>query len=142
LKDLVYKEMVIEDYDQVYKLWQETEGIGLSEADSKKDILKFLERNNGLSFVCTYNEEVIGTVLVGHDGRRGYIYHLAISLEYRMKGIAKELMLKCLKRLREEGIDKCHLFVFKDNELGKRFWMKTGWIKREDIAVFSKDNKG
>ena len=142
MENLLFREMTIEDYDQVYRLWQDTKGIGLSEADSRKQIEKFIERNKGLSFVCTDDEKIIGTVMAGHDGRRGYIYHLAVSPEYRMKGVAKELMFKCLKRLREEEIDKCHLFIFKDNQLGKRFWTKIGWIEREDIVIFSKENKG
>ncbi len=142
MNDLIFQEMKIEDYDQVFRLWQGTEGMGLSEADSRIDIEKFLERNKGLSFVCRDNERMIGTVLAGHDGRRGYIYHLAVTPEYRSRGVAKELVSKSLQRLKEEGIGKCHLFVFKDNDLGKRFWMKAGWLKREDIEVFSKNNQG
>jgi ribosomal protein S18 acetylase RimI-like enzyme len=133
--------MAIEDYNQVYRLWKDTKGIGLSEADSRINIEKFLERNKGLSIVCTNNEKIIGTVLAGHDGRRGFIYHLAVTPEYRLKGIAQELVFKSLQKLREEGIEKCHLFVFKDNELGKRFWTKVGWMKREDIEIFSKNNQ-
>lgn len=141
MNDLTFQEMTIEDYDQVFRLWQGTKGMGLSEADSRMNIEKFLERNQGLSFVCRDNERMIGTVLAGHDGRRGYIYHLAVTPEYRSRGIAKQLVLKSLQRLQEAGIAKCHLFVFSDNELGKGFWTKVGWQKRIDIEVFSKTNQ-
>ena len=141
MENLLFREMTIEDYDQVYRLWQDTKGIGLSEADSRKQIEKFIERNKGLSFVCTDHQRIAGTVLAGHDGRRGFIYHLVVTPEYRMKGIAKKLVFKSLQKFREEGIEKCHLFVFRDNELGKWFWTKVGWMKREDIEIFSKDNQ-
>lgn len=140
MKSLGYIEMTIDDYDQILKIWSETPGIGLSEADAKPQIQKFLERNKGLSFVCKNEGKVVGTILAGHDGRRGFIYHLAVIPEYRGKGIANELMRNCLQRLRTAGIDKCHLFVKKGNELGKSFWRKCGWTEREDIVVFSKEN--
>jgi ribosomal protein S18 acetylase RimI-like enzyme len=141
LENFEYQEMTIEDYDQAYQLWWEIEGIGLSEADSRDNIQKFLQRNQGLCFVCKDGETLAGTVLAGHDGRRGHIYHLAVAPKFRMRGIAKRLMDRCFKQLRKEGITKCHLFVFSDNEPGKNFWIRNGWTKREDITVFSKDSK-
>lgn len=141
MQNLAYQEMTIDDYEQIVKIWSETPGIGLSEADSLPNIRKFLERNGGLSFVCKDNGRIVGTVLAGHDGRRGFIYHLAVIPEYRGKGIARELMGNCLHQLRAAGIGKCHLFVMQGNELGKSFWKKNGWTKREDIVVFSKENQ-
>lgn len=140
LENLSYKEMTKADYAGSFKLWKNTEGIGLSEADSVENIGKFLDRNKGFSFVCKKGDRIIGTVLAGHDGRRGYIYHLVTDIEYRRKGIAKELMRRCLERLRKEGIAKCHLFVFRNNESGKRFWNHCGWENRNDIEVFSMNN--
>lgn len=142
MKNFEYKAMTIDDYDQVFKIWNETAGIGVSEADTLPKIQKFLERNEGLSFVCKDDGKVVGTVMAGHDGRRGFIYHLAVIPEYRGKGIANELIRNCLERLAAAGIDKCHLFVMKGNESGKNFWRKSGWEERGDIVVFSKKNQG
>jgi ribosomal protein S18 acetylase RimI-like enzyme len=53
-------------------------------------------------------------------------------------GLGEKLVSKALERLSQEKIQKCHLFVMKDNEPGKGFWVKTAWMQREDIGVFSK----
>lgn len=130
--------MHIDDYDEVSNLWQNTPGIGISEADSRKNILAFLNRNKGMSFCYISEGKIAGTVLCGHDGRRGYIYHTVVAEGHRGKGIGKELVSKSLQKLKEEGIEKCHLFAFADNELGKAFWTVAGWTKRDDILIFSK----
>lgn len=128
----------MEDYDKAYALWSSTDGVGLSDADSKDNIKVFLERNKGLSLVCEDNNRIVGTILCGHDGRRGYIYHVAVDKDYRHKGIGRELVSRCLKGLAREGITKCHLFVFLDNDPGHEFWTAVGWERREDIVVYSK----
>lgn len=131
-------EMQISDYDEAHKLWSNTPGVGLSDADSQENICKFLLRNRGLSFVCRHENIIIGTILCGHDGRRGYIYHVTVAEKYRGRGIGRMLVEKSLQRLKEEGINKCHLFVFRDNIVGNAFWRAQGWTKREDIFAYSK----
>ncbi|MFS8630463.1 MAG: GNAT family N-acetyltransferase, partial [Bacillales bacterium] len=98
-------------------------------------------RNPLLSFVAVLpNQEnkIIGTSLCGHDGRRGYLYHVVVSDLYRNRGIGKSLVAKSLSGLKEQGIHKCHLFVYAKNELGKQFWTSTGWTLRKDIVIMSK----
>jgi ribosomal protein S18 acetylase RimI-like enzyme len=137
--DFKIREMEIEDYEKAYELWSETEGVGLSEADSKENIRMYLNRNKGLSFVCDYEGEILGTSLCGHDGRRGFIYHLSVDKEFQNKGIGKTLINECLSKLKDEGIAKCHIFVMNNNEAGKDFWSRSGWTYRDDIAVYSKN---
>lgn len=137
--DLKIKEMQMEDYENAYSLWSEIEGIGLSEADSEENIRLYLNRNKGLSFVCENDGEIVGTALCGHDGRRGFIYHLAVSKEFRNKGIGNALLKECLSKLKDEGITKCHIFVLNNNEAGRDFWSRSGWTFRDDVAVFSKN---
>ena len=131
--------MSIGDYDRIVALWKRTTGIGLSDADTKENILRFLERNPGLSFVCESEKKILGTVLCGHDGRRGYIYHLAVDDASRKQGIGKKLMASSLEKLRLQGIAKCHLFLYTDNETAMRFYEKTGWMKRGNLLIYSKD---
>lgn len=132
------REMRIEDYDFVIKLWADTEGIGLSEADSRENITIYLQRNPGLSFIAQKNSEVVGAILCGHDGRRGYLHHLAVKKDYRLKGLGKELVQNCLLRLKVAGIDKCHIFVFQENKEGMKFWDSNGWQIRHDLHIMSK----
>ncbi len=130
--------MMIEDYSEVYQLWKSIEGIGLSTTDSFENITRFLIRNEGFSFVSLENDKINGAIFCGHDGRRGYIHHLAVDENYRGKGIARDLVNGSLEQLVEAGIDKCHLFVFEKNELGQNFWSHINWMQREDLLVYSK----
>lgn len=128
-----------DDYGEIVELWNRTRGMGLSDADSEANIKKFLLRNKGLSFCYKDDNRIIATILCGQDGRRGYIYHVTVAPKYRARGIGRELVEESLKQLKEAGIGKCHLFVFADNEPGNTFWRSTGWTKRDDIFVYSKD---
>jgi ribosomal protein S18 acetylase RimI-like enzyme len=129
----------IESYDEVFALWQQCEGVGLSNADSPQNIRSYLDRNPGMSFVALSHGKVVGAVLAGHDGRRGYIHHLAVHPHYRRKGLGRQLVKRCLAVLADSGIQKCHLFIFNDNTGGVEFWKSIGWIHRSDISVVSKN---
>ncbi len=133
------REMRIGDYEAMYDLWKRTPGVGLSEADSRPNIERFLSRNEGLNLVWEEQGAIVGTILCGHDGRRGYLYHLAVDERFRRLGIGRTLAAESLRRLRERGIGKCHLFVFADNEAGVRFWTLNGWKLRNDILICSHD---
>lgn len=133
------QEMKIEDYEEIFAFWSNTKGMGLSTADSRQNIEKFLLRNKDMSFCCKEEDRIVGTIMCGHDGRRGFIYHLAVSEAYRWKGMGRLLVERCLKRLEEEGIDKCHLFVMAGNEAGNAFWSSVGWKKRNDIITYSRN---
>ena len=127
----------IQHYDEVISLWKSSEGVGLSSADSKESIEKYLLRNPGLSFIACVEGKIVGTILGGHDGHRGYIHHLAVIPKFRKSGIGAKLTEHCLNALKIEGIEKCHLFVFQDNIAAINFWANTGWEMRDDLFVMS-----
>jgi ribosomal protein S18 acetylase RimI-like enzyme len=126
--------MNIEDYNEVINLWKNTPGVGLSgNDDSKKSIKKFLEKNPNLCFVAEIDNEIIGTVMAGNDGRRGHIYHLMVKQEYRNNGTGKKLLEKVEKALKKEGIRKVFLVAFKENKNGNKFWDNNGYNTRKDL---------
>ncbi len=131
--------MTINHYDDVIIFWKNSEHVGLSSADEKENIASYLSRNPRLSFVAKDKDLLVGAVLCGHDGRLGYIYHLAVLKSHRRKGIAKALVQKCITSLRNEGIQKSFLFIFHNNTDGMLFWEKIGWIPRSDIKLMSKE---
>jgi N-acetylglutamate synthase len=135
---LLFEPFTIERYEAVYALWDRCPGVGLSSADARENIAAYLDRNPGMSFVALAGTEVVGAILGGHDGRRGYIHHLAVDETFRRRGIGKQLLKNCLKTLDEAGIQKCHLFIFHENEKGSAFWEANGWALRQDIRVMSK----
>ncbi len=128
----------INSYDRVIALWNKCDGIELSESDSKENIQSFLNRNPGLSFIAEINGELVGAVLAGHDGRRGFIHHLAVSPKYRKNGIGRVLIDNCFEGFKAAGILKCHIFIFNTNISGQKFWTSVGWTYRDDIGVISK----
>ena len=135
----------IDVYDDVLVLWEQAEGVGLHDhSDSREGIQCYLMRNPGLSFVARAGGTVVGAVLAGHDGRRGYLHHLTVHPDYRRLEIGRRLVDRCLGALQEAGIPKCHLFIFNDNVNGIAFWESVGWTPRTDICIVSKviDQKG
>lgn len=130
--------MTLADYDAVLRLWQATEGVGLNESDERPSIESFLARNPNLSFVAVHSETIIGAVLCGHDGRRGYLHHLAVARSHRGCGLGKGLVEACLAGLRRLGIQKCNLFLFSDHAAGEAFWKHNGWRPRADLQVMQK----
>jgi ribosomal protein S18 acetylase RimI-like enzyme len=132
--------MKIEDYDEVFLLWQNSEGMGLhKQMDSKKGIAKYLRRNPGLSLVARDNKKIVGTVLCGHDGRRGHLYHLAVAPSYRKKGIGKMLVNQALSKLAAIGLSRCTIHTFAKNYAGRKFWKHIGWTERPDVKIITKD---
>lgn len=135
------RSMKIEDYDEVFAMWLITSKRALSSADSKENIEKYLNRNKGLSQVAVCDGKIVGTVLSGHDGRRGFIHHMAVLPEYRRHHIGRALAEKAIQKLTDEGIEKTHIFCYKDNKTGQGFWTDFGFERRDDIYDFSYDNK-
>ena len=131
--------MKLADYDEVFLLWQNTEGVGLNESDSRPAVASYLKRNPGMSFVAREGKAVVGAVLCGHDGRRGCLYHLAIAPSHRRNGLGTKLITRCLAELKKAGILKCNIFVYANNASGKRFWRRNGWKNREDLRMAQKN---
>lgn len=130
-----------EDYPAVYGLWRNTPGMGLNtKDDSREGIEKYLRRNPTTCFVAEdASEAIIGAILSGHDGRRGYISHTAVSFAHRGKGIGKALVQSAMEALDQEGIAKVALVVFKRNAVGNAFWEGQGFTEREDLVYRNKE---
>jgi N-acetylglutamate synthase len=125
----------VKDCDAVIALWRRTEGVGLNESDTPRAIAAYLRRNTRLSFVAEKDGRIIGAVLCGHDGRRGYLHHLAVSKRHRRRGIGRQLVNACLTKLRKAGIPKCNIFIFANNAAGMKFWAHTGWSLRTELRL-------
>lgn len=129
--------MKIEDYEGVYALWDSIKGFGLrSVDDSYEGITRFLKRNPTTSIVAEDNGLIIGSILCGHDGRRGCFYHVCVSETHRNKGIGKQMVLAALEALKEEQITKVSLIAFTKNQIGNVFWKEMGWTLRDDLNYY------
>ena len=129
--------MTIEDYDNVYALWTKIRGFGLrSVDDSYEGVKRFLERNPQTSIVAIEDEKVIGSILCGHDGRRGCFYHVCVDESERRRGIGKAMVVAAMEALKKENINKVSLIAFMKNDVGNAFWNTIGWVKRQDLNYY------
>ena len=127
--------MTLADYQAVYALWLATPGMGLNTTDdSREGIEKYLRRNPSTCFVAEADGKLVGVIMAGHDGRRGFIHHTAVLPEYRGQGLGRRLVENALAALEAEGIHKAALVVFEHNQLGNGFWEKLGFSSREDLV--------
>lgn len=121
------REFSIKDYKAALELWQRVEGLEIAEGDDRESVAHFLGRNPGLSRVAAHGSTIVGVALCGHDGRRGYIYHLAVDPAYQTRGLGKRLMDECLSGLRRAGLKRALILVAHDNPRGRKFWRRCGW---------------
>lgn len=129
--------MVPRDYDKVYTLWKSIKRFGIrSVDDSREGIDAFLKRNPTTSVVAIEEDEVVGSILCGYDGRYGYMYHVCVKEEYRRRGIGKQMVVFCMKALQDLHINKIALIAFTSNDAGNAFWHQIGWKHREDLNYY------
>ncbi|WP_199679541.1 GNAT family N-acetyltransferase [Lachnotalea sp. AF33-28] len=138
--DVTIRVMTIDDYDQIYDLWIHTPGMGLNNLDDSRDgIARYLKRNPTTCFAALQGGKIVGVILSGHDGRRGYIHHTAVAVQARRKGIAAGLVSHAMEALKREGIHKVALVAFERNLEGNAFWESQGFSVREDLVYRNKN---
>ena len=134
---MIVRTMTIEDYQGVHDLWMTIKGFAIrSIDDSREGVERFLKRNPATSVVAEENGEIVGSILCGHDGRRGCLYHVCVREDCRMRGIGKSMVVRCMEELEKEKISKISLIAFTENDIGNAFWKEIGWTKREDLNYY------
>ena len=129
--------MTIEDYEGGDALWKKIKGFGIrSIDDSKEGVARFLKRNPTTSVVAEKDGRIVGSILCGHDGRRGCLYHVCVDEDYRRHGIGKRMVVFAMKALKEEKINKVSLIAFTENDIGNAFWNTIGWTERLDLNYY------
>lgn len=128
------RRMTIDDYEEVHTLWMSCSDMGLNDLDDSRDgVKRFLARNPDTCFVAE-DGRVIGAILVGHDGRRGYVYHTSVDPELRHRNIGTQLVVASISALRALKINKLALVAFSGNENGNLFWERQGFSVRDDLV--------
>lgn len=134
---MIIRSMDRGDHDGLIRLWSSFPGNAVTGADSRHEFEAFLAENGPFCFTACDSGGVVGSVMAGSDGRRGYVYHLAVREDHQRKGLGKELMRRAEDALSRAGLEKIHLFIFNDNP-AVAFYEKAGWHVRHDITVMSK----
>lgn len=134
---MTIRTMTIEDYDEVRALWMTIKGFAIrSIDDSRAGVERFLRRNPATSVVAVEDGRLVGSILCGHDGRRGCMYHVCVHRDYRMRGIGKAMVVYAMNALKEENISKVSLIAFTKNDIGNAFWNRIGWTRRLDLNYY------
>ncbi len=134
---MTVRTMTIEDFDQVHALWMTISGFAIrSIDDSRKGVERFLRRNPTTSVVAEEDGKIVGSILCGHDGRRGCLYHVCVHKDYRMRGIGKAMVVYAMNALKAEEISKVSLIAFTRNDIGNAFWNRIGWTRRLDLNYY------
>ncbi len=131
------RNIYLEDYDAINDFWRKIDGIELAELENKQNFEFFLKRNEGMSFLAVEHEELIGTCLGSHNGRRGFLNHLAVAQSHRRKGIGKMLVQKCMEILQAEGIKRIYIFLAKENVEAQSFWEHIGWSQYDQYLMMT-----
>ncbi len=134
---MTIRRMMAGDHEALIALWSSFPGNTTTGADSREGFERFLEANRGLCLVAEEEGVLAGSVMAGSDTRRGYVYHLAVSEEHQLKGVGRMLMEAVQAALLESGVEKIHLFIYRDNP-AVAFYEKLGWSVRKDIHVMSR----
>lgn len=122
-----FREMQAADLADACRLWSESEGVELAEGDGVEELARYLVRNPGTSYVAIAGTRVVGAVLGGHDGRRGFLYHLAVEPSHRGQRIGRELVRRAVEALKRAGLRRVLILVARDNHPGRQFWIGEGW---------------
>jgi ribosomal protein S18 acetylase RimI-like enzyme len=136
---ITIRSMTPADCPAVLDLWRTSEGLGLGASDTNEQVAAYLARNPSLSLVALDGSEIVGALLCGHDGRRGFLHHLAVSRAFRRKGIGRALVERAVEGLRREGILRSHILVYGNNIAATAFWERLGWSTRDHLRIMSRD---
>jgi len=136
IRDFIFEN----DYDRVLNLWKTIDfGMQVGRSDTPEEIKKKIERDPDLFLVAEQDDQIIGTVIGGFDGRRGMVYHLAIDQNHRRRGIGSALLARVENRLQAKGCLKVYLLVLDDNISAKNFYEECGWQYSKHDLVFAKE---
>lgn len=125
------------DYPKLIKLWEAAGCIDIRQTDTPEALATFLHRNPTCNYAAYAGTRLIGALLAGHDGWRGYLYHMAVKPDYRERGIGARLVNAAVSAIKREDIQKVHCLVKRDNLIAQQFWEACSFELREELFDYS-----
>lgn len=123
------------DLPAVSALWHETEGVEISVEETYERLSAFLDRNPGISSVVVdATGRRIGALLGGHDGRRAYLYYLAVHPGFRRQGVGRALVQRTTEALMTAGIERAMITAYANSAEGRTYWARLGWTANDDLC--------
>ena len=120
---------------QVIALWEAA--FGYEAPHNAPDLVIDKKRavDDGLFFVAVEQGDVIGTVMAGYDGHRGWIYSIAVAAVHRQRGVGSALLTFAEERLAERGCPKINLQIMEGNEAVAAFYHANGYTTEQRISM-------
>lgn len=123
------------DREGVLALWKAVLPYDAPHNDGAASIDRKLRHADGLFWVATARGKIIGTVMAGYDGHRGWIYSLAVAPDHRGKGLGAKLLRVAEKTLVERGAPKINLQLIASNHAVVEFYRRAGYRVEERISM-------
>jgi len=137
---MILRGFTMDDYEAVYALWRDAgQGVSLRPSDERVEVAKKLSRDPDLFLVAEDGGRVVGAIVGGWDGRRGWLHHLAVSHDARGRGIGAALVIEVERRLKEKGCLKVNLLVHGSNEAARRLYQRLGYDEMTGIVAMGKE---
>jgi ribosomal protein S18 acetylase RimI-like enzyme len=120
---------------QVVALWEAVFGYDAAHNRPGVVIDKKVAAHDQLFFVAIDGAAVVGTVMAGYDGHRGWIYSVAVAPSYRRQGIGSKLMAAAEAALRSRGCMKINLQIMVGNESVAAFYASLGYSVEQRVSM-------
>jgi len=121
-------DMSVNDLEESITLWSSIAELNFSAPfDTVERLTRFLQKNEKLSSVAKHENKIVGALLCGNDGRRGFFYHIGVDPNYRKQKIATRMVKYSFEKLRNDNIDTCFLFTNDFNLEAQAFWKSVGF---------------
>ena len=134
--DILVREMTMEDYDQVYKLWTKISGFRIRSIDDSREGWNAFKAESNHQRSGSPERHIIGNILADMTDVPGFFYHVCVEDSYRHHGVGYKMVRAAIKAMQKEGVSKISLVAFKDNHIGNAFWQGIGWTEREDFNSY------
>jgi ribosomal protein S18 acetylase RimI-like enzyme len=122
-----------DDVTEVIALWQRC-GSPRAWNDPARDIALARKETNATVLLGRNNGALVASVLVGHDGHRGWVYYVTVDPECRYAGFGRAIMNAAEEWLRARGIAKLQLMVRKENTKVHAFYQSIGYYNQETVT--------
>jgi ribosomal protein S18 acetylase RimI-like enzyme len=123
------------DEESVIALWKEIFPYGAPHNDPSKELHRKLNSDRELLFVASFESRLVGTVMGGYDGHRGWVYLLGVKPELRRGGIAAALLKHLEEVLLDKGAPKINLQIRGSNDEVVGFYQKVGYNVEDRISM-------
>jgi len=126
-----------DDHAAFLALWAVCDGVEIRTWEDAADLARLIERNPSLCCVAEVAGSMVSTLLCGHHGWRGWLYHLEVNPAFRRLGIANSMVNRAMMELSKVGVRRVHTLVLSGNRDAMQFWSASGWRQREDLSMVS-----